>query len=157
MAWYWWVLVAVVLVGIVGAFVDRGKAASGGSDLNDIMAGPRTQRAEADNASRATSAFLLDMQIVADAAPGDPQSHQRLSESLRNFFRKPHVRTHVVAGYHRLALVQEMGGRESGAITREIVRTGTDSWSVRTRNAGSFDAAIREAEANDLADSRGGS
>src|SRR5688500_13481029 len=125
MAWYWWVLLALVALGLLGFFLRGDGKASSRAEFDQIFAGPRAHRAEAEQYAAGMIAFLRDME-VAECEPGDIQSHERVSASVRNFFLKPHVRTHVVAGLRRAALIQEMDNQKGKAVTREIVRTGAD-------------------------------
>ena len=153
MAWYWWLLIALIVMGIVGSMLGGRRSGGGANELNDIFEPVRRDRAEADRYSTAAIAFLRDLPIVPDPGAGQSQSHDQVAANLRSFFATRFVRTHVVAGSKRMALIQEINGRADQTVTREIVRTGADSWSVRTFPSADFAAAIRAAEDKDRSES----
>ena len=152
MEWYWWVLIAVAAIFVLGSIMGR-RAPDRRNELIAMTEGARRSAREAEQYSAAAIAFLRDLPVIHDAEPGQSQSHEQVAANLRGFFATRFVRTHVVAGGRRLALVQEINGRPDRTVTREIVRIGPDQWNVRTFSSPEFGSAIRAAEAKDLAES----
>lgn len=153
MAWYWWVLIAFVVLGIVGSMMGGRRSTGGANDLRDIFEPVRRDRQEADRYSAAAIASLNDLPITNDPGSGQSQPHDQVAANLKSFFATRFVNTHVVAGSKRMTLVQEVNGRPDETVTREIVRTGPESWSVRTFHSADFASAVAAAEAKDRSES----
>jgi len=153
MAWYWWVLITFVALGIIGSMMGGRQSTGGANDLKDIFEPAREAKREAERYSAAAIAFLRDLPIIQDPGSGQSQSHDQVAANLKSFFATRFVRTHVVAGGKRMALIQEINGRSDQTVTREIVRTGPDSWNVRTFPSADFTSAVGAAEAKDLSES----
>ena len=148
MAWYWWVLIVIggilLLGGIASAFETPRQAPQ--REVFGGLEGVRDDIATRQAVGEAALELIFELPVVAAEGPGERQSREQVSANVRNMVRTRHVRLHLAGATERITISQELADRSGRAVVRSYQRCAAENWRVSTQMAANFDAAASAAE-----------